>query len=497
MGESSHQPSEGDRSPEVAGPSSSHGASATSSLIAGAPVRDTPALSRAVLTALQGTAGNASVCRMLARQSRDEDAPASGGTATASGLTPLHRRFLAGFGVDPATLDPAVVQRLGTALDMTQRASQALGSGAGSNYSGLDGAEVSATSTVTDTSASMSLGVVGPDAAVTIERLYHYSSGRLVLRFTYEDRDGNTIHATQERMGPNRILGLVPLRMPEGPAEELEQPQEPPPELDDFADLEAPEPAEATSEEGVGSFFAGAVAGDFAENDSYSAIAGQTVVGFIPIAGQVADVRDLSAAIRGVGQGRDGAWINVSIAVIGFVPGLDFLKGGTRVGKRALRKAAKESITEVAESGLKRARRLLSREAAQQAARRLRELAAGRIELMTRLRQMGDDVTLPIAVRDQMRKTANSIEDHLTPADLSGALRDRLGVPVRASGSGEAWDHLGEVETAVNSMRNARNRLIAHLRGLQPGTPAHTVASREADALAELMRRTQEFIDLR
>jgi hypothetical protein len=411
-------------------------------------------------------------------------------------LSATQQRFLAGFGVDAATLPPETVARLATALDMTQRASQAVGSGA-TDFSGLEGAEVHSSSTITDTGASMSLSVVGPDAAITLRRYYDYSTGRLVLGFTYEDRDANVLHGTTELMGPNRLLETVPIVMSEGTAGAAPTPTSSA-DVDDFADLVIPESGEdAGSEEGVGSFIAGAIAGDFAENDSYSAIAGQTVVGFVPIVGQIADVRDLAAAVRGVSQGRDGAWVNVGIAVVGFVPGLDFLKGGTRVGRRALREAAEESITDIAQSGLKRAQRRLSREAAQQAARRLRELAAGRIELMARLRRMADDASLPAPVRSQMRKTANSIEDHLTPQDLSGALRDQLGIPVRVPGSGDAYDHLAEVQTAMNSMRNARDSLIDQLDNLEEGTPAFRHLSREAEALREMMRRTQEFLDLR
>src|SRR5688500_7552169 len=51
------------------------------------------------------------------------------------------------------------------------------------------------------------------------------------------------------------------------------------------------------SEEGVGSFFEGAIKGDFGNNDSWSATAGQVTMGFVPIAGQIADARDTAAAI--------------------------------------------------------------------------------------------------------------------------------------------------------------------------------------------------------
>jgi hypothetical protein len=76
-----------------------------------------------------------------------------------------------------------------------------------------------------------------------------------------------------------------------------------------------PTPAPASPEaakrsaEGWASFWEGVWGGDFSENDSWSKTAGQVLVGLVPYLGQAADVRDTAAAIDGVRQGKEGAWI--------------------------------------------------------------------------------------------------------------------------------------------------------------------------------------------
>src|SRR5688500_5235791 len=59
------------------------------------------------------------------------------------------------------------------------------------------------------------------------------------------------------------------------------------------------------AEEGIGSFFEGAVLGDFnEENQTWSKVAGQVVVGFVPGVGQAADYRDSVAALDQVWDGK-------------------------------------------------------------------------------------------------------------------------------------------------------------------------------------------------
>jgi hypothetical protein len=108
---------------------------------------------------------------------------------------------------------------------------------------------------------------------------------------------------------------------------------------------DADAPVAAPSSEGIGSFVDGFVRGDFSGNDSWSATAGQVVAGFIPIVGQIADVRDAAAAVGGIVSGREGAWADLGLAALGFVPGIgDVAKGAVRGGAQAV-----EAGTEIAQ----------------------------------------------------------------------------------------------------------------------------------------------------
>ncbi len=112
---------------------------------------------------------------------------------------------------------------------------------------------------------------------------------------------------------------------------------------------DAGQTAPQESEEGIGSFMEGAVAGDFSDNQSWSATAGQVAVGFIPIVGQIADARDTIASVKKVWNGEEGGWLSLGASIVGWVPGIgDAAKAairgtgkvadaGAAVGKQALR----------------------------------------------------------------------------------------------------------------------------------------------------------------
>jgi hypothetical protein len=104
-----------------------------------------------------------------------------------------------------------------------------------------------------------------------------------------------------------------------------------------------PAPAhDGGSREGVGSFLDGAVLGNFSDNDSWSATAGQVVTGFIPIVGQIADARDTIASIGQVIEGKPGGWLNLGASVVGWVPGIgDAAKAAIRGTDKAVEAGAK------------------------------------------------------------------------------------------------------------------------------------------------------------
>jgi hypothetical protein len=83
----------------------------------------------------------------------------------------------------------------------------------------------------------------------------------------------------------------------------------------------------------------GATAGDFATEDTgWGGVVGQTGAGFIPIYGQIGDVRDTAAALNNLtsdgGWRSGGNWVGVGAAVVAWVPGFDWVKGGRKVVSR-------------------------------------------------------------------------------------------------------------------------------------------------------------------
>jgi hypothetical protein len=438
-----------------------------------------------------------------------EDGPTSSVEAF-DAFTPAQRRFLSDRNVDPAGLPLQTAEDMASLLDLARRAHVATRSPDASGPTLPEGAYATVQTYEGQDRLEMSVLVGRGEASVLISRTLNLSTGQLTTEFVYQDRQTRVEVREQVQQQP-RVLERFELEAPRGPsAPETNLPPFPivePPEAetgseasDDFSDLlpsGGPAPA---SEEGIGSFFEGAIIGDFGENESWSAIAGQTVIGFVPIAGQIADVRDLGAAIRNVGEGRSGAWMSVGVAIAGFVPGLDFLKGGTRVGRRALREAVAETAEGVTEAALRRARRVLSRAAVETARRRLRALAAGRVEMLRRLGDLSSNPALSRRTQDLVRTARNSVRDHMTPADLSGALRDRLGIPVRQRGSGAAFDHLGEVHDALDSLADARRALLGDLGRLRrntPGSPEISEISEQIDVINEMRRRVLEFLETR
>lgn len=140
---------------------------------------------------------------------------------------------------------------------------------------------------------------------------------------------------------------------------------------------------------------------------------------------------------------------------------------------------------------------MLSKEAAARAARELATLAAARAELLARWQILLMDKTLSRETQIALRKARNALQDHLERADLVGALRDKLGVPVRISGSSEAWDHLKEVDDADKSLTRLYDWLSKELRRAPSGSPNSKMLSQEISALKETQHRIREFLEIR
>lgn len=333
--------------------------------------------------------------------------------------------------------------------------------------------------------------LTGAYANLALEAVFDAGSGALHCRLVYRDVHGAEIRGSlQHTVALTDGVPVQPVADPVGGY--LASDPGMVSALDDFSDLTG-----ERSAEGVGSFLEGALAGDFAGNESWSATGGQTAMGLVPVAGQLADIRDIAAAGVDVIGGTDGAWVRLGITVIAIVPGLDFLKGGSKAGRKALSEAAGEATQGTAQSGLKRAGKLLSKEAAARAAAELGALAVARRELLTRWQILLMDRALSRETLIALRKARNAVQDHLQPADLTGALRDKLGIPVRISGSGEPWDHLGEVDDAYNSLGRLNKWLKKELHRVPGESERFRLLSQEISTIKETRERIERFLEIR
>lgn len=195
-------------------------------------------------------------------------------------------------------------------------------------------------------------------------------------------------------------------------------------------DMEALPPAGSDGEEGFGAFVDGAVRGDYSDNDSWSRIGGQTLVGFIPVVGQIADARDTFAAAQGVWNGEDGAWGNLGLAAVAWIPGVgDAAKALARGGDKAVAELGEAAVEGAARQG----------DEAGAAARHADE-AAG---LNRIVRQVGDnEIAWTVDANGRAVEAQATLREVFTGADRSA---DEVAAQSRVGRSGVDGDQGGHM----------------------------------------------------
>jgi hypothetical protein len=244
----------------------------------------------------------------------------------------------------------------------------------------------------------------------------------------------------------------------------------------------------------VGSFVDGAWKGDFADDHSWSALTGQVVIGFVPVAGQIADGRDIVAAIR------DRDWERLPLVALGVIPGLDFLKAGrglTRVERGLVREAYGRGLDRISEEGLQKAMaERLSNEACALLRARLVDLEVHRAVAIARLDRIATMDDVPANAQRALQRAGNGLKDHLKTRDLIGAMRDGAGVPVMKrvpmmKGETGAYTHRREVAEAPAGLKGTRGRLVGAFPKESGSWGAHHSRLQEA---ANMIRQMEQSI---
>lgn len=75
-------------------------------------------------------------------------------------------------------------------------------------------------------------------------------------------------------------------------------------------------------------FLKGAIYGDYNDSHTLESATGQLAIGLIPGVGQIADLRDASAAINDISEGNPSGWASLGLAFLGTIP---FIGDGAKV----------------------------------------------------------------------------------------------------------------------------------------------------------------------
>lgn len=273
-----------------------------------------------------------------------------------------------------------------------------------------------------------------------------------------------------------------------------------PPQAGDAQPTRGGTPANA-SQEGIGSFLEGAILGDFSDNQSWSRTGGQIAMGFVPIAGQIADARDTAAAIGQVWKGEEGGWFNLGTAAIGWVPGFgDAIKAGLRAGRQATNvggEVAEQVIRRGADEGAPVLRRgadeaapIVRRNADETAPVVRRNADEGGTAVRRNADEGGDVVRRNVDEGGSVRRTADDAAPVRRNADEAGdAVRAADALPVRR------FDNADDFNRAAN---NAAPNTIYEFGNYRYTTDAQgRVAVAEGRATIDPVGRNDEALQRR
>ena len=272
----------------------------------------------------------------------DDQQALDAAAASEAGMGTTEVSTLSSFGLRPSEMDPAAGERMAVGLKRVQ----ALLACEGGNEVGCDlaGPGLVSHQTYEGVNGDTSEDLVVEDGEFTLRLSTRTNAnGETERVLYYQDVDGTFLSGVSAE-----------------PMEVIPQDQVP------------TKAAPAPDAEGLSSFLEGALLGDFAGNDTWSAVAGQTAVGLIPVVGQIADARDTLAAVRDVSEGKDGAWARLGGAAVGWVPVIgDALKGGARVGVRLGTEVVEEGTERLIKEATEEGEERLAKEAAEEGEERL------------------------------------------------------------------------------------------------------------------------------
>ncbi|MBC7798465.1 MAG: hypothetical protein H7Z37_16470 [Pyrinomonadaceae bacterium] len=179
---------------------------------------------------------------------------------------------------------------------------------------------------------------------------------------------------------------------------------------------------------------------------------------------------------------------------------LKVLQNGSEAGFNALQDAAGRDLSPATFDGIKQISAKLDADGTKHLVYGVVTLNVMNQEIVERLSHIsgGSQTGLSDDALASLQKAHNSLRDHLTSSDLVGALGDVKGSPVSVSGSN--YNFLPEVQEALNSLRDARSRIMSemmHVKNDASGATSQQRFSMEADALLEVTRRIEDYLKIK
>lgn len=217
-----------------------------------------------------------------------------------------------------------------------------------------------------------------------------------------------------------------------------------------------------------------------------------------PPTGALAAEGVLIGAVGGTGSNVTG--ISVAVPGSGAVGSDVFIKGNKGVDAPA--GGAHSSLPELDEessASMKRVAQKLDKEVVAAKRKALPRIEAARQELLEKLDALlRAERQPPLSQRSRANLEAvlNALREHLTPKDLTGALRDSVDLPVRESGSGREFQHATEVSEALVTFETARKTLVVEFQRSATRGTVEAGLSALTDELARLEEQMDSFVSV-
>jgi hypothetical protein len=217
-----------------------------------------------------------------------------------------------------------------------------------------------------------------------------------------------------------------------------------------------------------------------------------------PPTGALAAEGVLIGAVGVTGSNVTG--ISVAVPGSGAVGSDVFIKGNKGVDSPAGgAHSSLPALDEESSASMKRVAQKLDKEVVAAKTKALPRIEAARQRVLQGLENLlrpGREPPLSERSRANLETARNAIRDHMTPEDLSGALRDAVDLPVRRRGSGAEYKHAREVREALESFREARQSLTLEFKREATNGNIQVETSALVDELANLKKQTLDFISV-